>query len=263
MIKEKLIKAALIDWLYVKGLVSDAVVINEMVVSNWARRADIAVANGRLYGFEIKSEFDSLKRLPGQIESFQKHFDKVTVVAASKFIPEIVKSYPSEVGVIEVFIKGDNFELRQIRSGRISEVRDFQAIASLMTKLEIERLLKAESVKFQAGTPRKELVNKLVSIPVKRLKNCALESLKRRYSETFLAFDNARIRDGSLKSLSLLSKSETLRAKSVLSSDPPLSYFKNAGAESERIIDFSKLSNEFGGMPDDMPQTVILRKKSN
>lgn len=84
VIKEKAIKAALIDWLYAKGMVCDAVVINEMVVANWARRADIAVANGRLYGFEIKSAFDSLKRLPGQIESFRRHFDKVTVVAASK-----------------------------------------------------------------------------------------------------------------------------------------------------------------------------------
>lgn len=263
MIKEKLIKAALIDWLYAKGLVGNAVIINEMVVSNWARRADIAVANGRLYGFEIKSEFDSLKRLPGQIESFQKHFDKVTVVAASKFIPDIVKSYPSEVGVLEVFTKGAGFELRQIRPGRISEVRDNSSIASLMTKVEIERLLRSENVSFKSGLSRKELVSNLSVVPTRRLKVYALEALKKRYRETFLAFNSARLQKGSLESLNLLSKSDSLRVKIALAADLPVSFFKKADSESERIIDFSGISEEFGAIPDDMPQTVLLRKKSN
>ncbi|WP_122510205.1 sce7726 family protein [Pseudomonas viridiflava] len=263
MIKEKLIKAALIDWLYAKGLVSDAVIINEMVVSNWARRADIAVANGRLYGFEIKSEFDSLKRLPGQIESFQRHFDKVTVVAASKFIPDIVSAYPSEVGILEVCIKGSGFELRQVRPGRISEVRDSMSIASLMTKVEIERLLKVENVSFESGLTRKELVRNLSSVSVRRLKSYALDALKKRYRETFLAFDSARLQKGSLESLNLLSRSESLRVKIALAADLPVSFFKKSDLDSEQALDFSGISEEFGAMPDYMPQTVLLRRKSN
>lgn len=263
MIKEKLIKAALIDWLYAKGLVSDAVIINEMVVSNWARRADIAVANGRLYGFEIKSAFDSLKRLPGQIESFQKHFDKVTVVAASKFIPEIVRAYPPEVGVLEIYMKGSSFELKQIRPGRISEVRDRHSIASLMTKMEIERLLKAESVGFKPGISRKELVDNLASLPMRKVKSYALESLKRRHNDTFIAFHKARALDGSFKSLGLLSKTEAIRAKFAAESDLPDRYFKKIEKDAEKIIDFSGIGDEFGAIPDDMPQTVLLRKRSN
>lgn len=263
MIKEKLIKAALIDWLYAKGLVDNAVIINEMVVSNWARRADIAVANGRLYAFEIKSEFDTLKRLPGQIESFQRHFDKVTVVAASKFIPEIAKSYPAEVGILEVRVTDVGFELMQVRAGRISEVRDRTVIASLMTKVELERLLKAENIKYRLGLSRYEIVQSLDSVPVKRIRSHALESLKKRYSDTFLAFNDARAHSGSLESLNLLSKAGTLRAKIASFTDQPSSYFQKDASVSEKRIDFSVLGEEFGGMPDDMPQTVLLRRRSN
>lgn len=256
-----MIKAALIDWLYAKGLVTDAVVVSEMVVSNWARRADIAVANGRLYGFEIKSEFDSLKRLPGQIESFQKHFDKVTVVAASKFIPYIVKNYPDEVGVLEVCVRNLGVEFRQIRSGRICEVKDYSTISSFMTKVEIERLLKSEGIIVKGGLPRRDLITYINTVPIRRLKKFALNCIKCRYKDTFLAFDSARRRDGSFESLGFLSKSETLRAKVAQAEELPLGYFKKINESNERAIDFSKLGPEFGGIPEDMPQTVTLRKK--
>ncbi|MBJ2345547.1 MULTISPECIES: sce7726 family protein [Pseudomonas] len=262
VIKEKAIKAALIDWLYAKGMVRDAVVINEMVVANWARRADIALANGRLYGFEIKSAFDSLKRLPGQIESFRCHFDKVTVVAASKFIADITESYPSEVGVIEVYLKSDKVAFRQVRAGRIDEVKNSQYLASLITRVEIERLLRAEGISFKVGATRKELLQYVDLIAIKKMRSFALSCIKERYRKTFIAFDKAREANGSLESLSLLSRGESLRAVLSLSQEIPQSYFRAAGGEYERSVDTSVLGHEFGAIPEDMPQTVLVRRRS-
>lgn len=68
LLREQEVKIALIEWLYKKGMLSDATIINEMVVANWSRRADLAIANGSLQAFEIKSDFDSLKRLDGQLK---------------------------------------------------------------------------------------------------------------------------------------------------------------------------------------------------
>ncbi|MFJ3114905.1 sce7726 family protein [Pseudomonas protegens] len=261
VIREKEIKAALIDWLYARGMVRDAVVINEMVVANWARRADLALANGRLYGFEIKSEFDSLKRLPGQIESFRRHFDKVTVVAASKFVPEIVRSYPVEVGVLEVYLKSGRVTLRQVRAGRIEEVKEQQVIASLITRAEIERLLRLESIKFEAGSSRKALLQYIDLISVKKLKTFALECIKERYRDTFEAFNVARGRDGSFGSLPLLSKAESHRAALQCVENLPRSYFKEAVGENVRPVDISFLEKEFGALLDGVPQTVLVRRK--
>ncbi|MEI2829683.1 sce7726 family protein [Pseudomonas mosselii] len=262
MIKEKAIKAALIDWLYSKGHIDDAVLINEMVVANWARRADLALANGRLHGFEIKSAFDSLKRLPGQIESFQKHFDKVTVVAASKFIPEILKSYPDEVGVLEVCLRGDRVILRQARAGRISEVRDRQVIASLITRAEIERLLRQEGVWFQSGASRKELLPFVELLPIKRLKLFALGCIKQRYRETFNAFEVARVENGSLASLSLLSKAEANRVSLAVVPELPCSAFRSVESANCKSVDFSVFGDEYGALSEVVPHTVLTKKKS-
>ncbi|WEL58020.1 sce7726 family protein [Pseudomonas kermanshahensis] len=261
MIKEKAIKAALIDWLYSKGHVDDAVLINEMVVANWARRADLALANGRLHGFEIKSAFDSLKRLPGQIESFQKHFDKVTVVAASKFIPEILKCYPEEVGVLEVCLRAGRVMFRQARSGRISEVRDRQIIASLITKAELEKLLRQEGVYFQSGTSRKELLPFVDYLPVKRLKLFALACIKQRYQETFNAFDNARRITGSLGSLSLLSRAENNRISLAAVPELPCSAFRSIDSANYKSVDFSVFGEECGALAEVVPHTVLTKKK--
>ncbi|MGA3827268.1 sce7726 family protein [Pseudomonas chlororaphis] len=261
VIREKEIKAALIDWLYARGMVRDAVVINEMVVANWARRADLALANGRLYGFEIKSEFDSLKRLPGQIESFRRHFDKVTVVAASKFVPEIVRSYPVEVGVLEVYLKSGRVMFRQIRPGRIEEVKEQQVIASLITRAEIERLLRLESIKYENGSSRKALLQYVDLVSVKKLKAFALGCIKERYRDTFEAFDMARGRDGSFDNLSLLSKAESHRVALQSVEDMPRSYFKDVVSENVRPVNISFLEEEFGALLDGVPQTVLVRKK--
>lgn len=263
VIKEKAIKAALIDWLYAKGMVRDAVVINEMVVANWARRADIAVANGRLYGFEIKSAFDSLKRLPGQIESFRRHFDKVTVVAASKFISDISESYPPDVGIIEVYLKADKVEFRQVRAGRIDEVRNSQYLASLITRVEIERLLKSECISFKVGATRKELLEYVDLVSIKKMRSFALSCIKERYQKTFMAFDKARETNGSLDSLQLLSKGESLRAIFSQVQEIPQSFFRSAGGKYERSVDMSAFGDEFGAIPEGMPQTVLIRRKKS
>jgi len=48
-------------------------------------RIDIAVINGALHAFEIKSDSDSLDRLPSQIEAYQGVFEYITkqIICAS------------------------------------------------------------------------------------------------------------------------------------------------------------------------------------
>lgn len=213
-VKEKDIKAALVDWLYARGMVENAVIINEMVVANWSRRADIAVANGRLYGFEIKSEADSLRRLSGQIDTFSQYFDKVTIVAASKFIREIVNSYPDSIGVLEVYRDAAGLKIRQVRSGRINEIKDHSVIAGHLTKNEIETYLRVREVSSFVTRNRSELEKFFAKTPLKSAKQYLLDSLKKRYRDTFESFERARQLKGTYDSLTMLSKAELMR-KSV------------------------------------------------
>src|ERR1035441_1910308 len=51
-----------------------------------AARADVAVINGVLHAYEIKSDSDSLDRLPSQIDAYQGVFEYVTLVCGRRLL---------------------------------------------------------------------------------------------------------------------------------------------------------------------------------
>lgn len=64
----------------------------ELTLGTSGTRADVAVlANAELIGLEIKTERDSLRRLPSQLEAYSRYFDHVVVVAASSHFAELAK----------------------------------------------------------------------------------------------------------------------------------------------------------------------------
>ncbi|PRA53198.1 MULTISPECIES: sce7726 family protein [Pseudomonas] len=261
MFSEKEIKALLIDWLFDKGMVNDAVIINEMVVANWSRRADIAVANGRLYGFEIKSHFDTLKRLPGQVESFQAHFDKVVVVAASKFIGSIERDYPAEIGILEVYEVSGRARIRQVRAGRICEVKDVLKLTSLITKSELEKYLRKVGVSVLPGMLRSELVRACGTKASKKLRAYVLACIKGRYNESFTNFLNGRQSSTTEMCLDLLSKSATIRVGIERQSALYSADYKKS-PRVEKKIDFSMLGEGTEALGFEMPQSVLIRRRS-
>lgn len=58
-------------------------IVDEMSVLTGACRIDVALINGRLEGFEIKSDSDSLSRLPRQAFAYGQVFDRLTMVWVS------------------------------------------------------------------------------------------------------------------------------------------------------------------------------------
>lgn len=259
MIREKAIKAALVDWLFDKGMFNDAILVSEMVIANWSRRADLAIANGRLYAYEIKSDGDSLKRLPGQIDSFSAHFDKVTVVAASKFVSSILKDYPAHVGVLEAYSSGSKIKFRQARAGRLVENRDIFRLSTFLTKAEIIKLLRQNGYKLSSDATRRQLVEMVSKLPLKQVKSFVLACVKARYSETSHAFFESRAIQGSLDSLKLLSKSESqLRAFSEVCECSQKA--KSIFIENPNMRPLELDSLDLGELPDYMPNRIIVRK---
>lgn len=73
----------------------DTLMLDELGILNGATRIDIAIINGQIEGFELKSERDTLDRLPVQRDLFNLVLDRVSLVvaenhrkAAEKIIPE-------------------------------------------------------------------------------------------------------------------------------------------------------------------------------
>lgn len=202
---ESAIKSALIDRLFTKGEVcADAVIISEMVVDSWARRADVVLANGKLSAFEIKSDFDTLTRLPGQLESYRTFFERVVVVITPRFLEKVGKIVPDGVGIWVVDSDGAE-GIREKRRARTFDLTPDAAI-TLMTVTDLRRLLSANGVQGATRASRRELEELARKLTKKDLAVAARDSVKRRFRTHFKNFLNRRANQGTRYALGALKR---------------------------------------------------------
>lgn len=120
-------------------------------LSLWATgsRIDIAVINGHLHGFEIKSAIDTLQRLPHQIEAYAKVFDYITVVIEPKHYGKVYDLLPRWVGisVCSQAIKEGSIDV--IRLPDLNTAQDGFYIAKLLWRDELIDILKENNIPFK------------------------------------------------------------------------------------------------------------------
>lgn len=78
----------------------DTLVIDELGLAHAKSRIDVAVINGCIHGYEIKSSKDTLDRLNTQIDIYRQTLQKLTIVAAPKHIAGIMTNAPEWCGVM-------------------------------------------------------------------------------------------------------------------------------------------------------------------
>jgi hypothetical protein len=81
---------------------SDTLVIDELGLAHAKARIDIAVINGSVHGFEIKSAADTLTRLPQQLQLYEQCLEKLTIVCAEKHIQGVRDLAPRWCGITKV-----------------------------------------------------------------------------------------------------------------------------------------------------------------
>lgn len=113
-------------------------VIEELGLNRGDARIDVALVNGALSGYEIKSERDSLRRLKNQICIYSQVLDFVTVVAATRHLSPLERWLPSWWGITVVDPKS-----RALRVVRPAEQNQCIRPASL-----VQLLWRKEALKF-------------------------------------------------------------------------------------------------------------------
>lgn len=78
----------------------DTLVIDELGLAHARSRIDVAVINGCIHGYEIKSAKDNLDRFAAQIDIYRQTLQKLTLVAAPKHVAGIMNHAPEWCGVI-------------------------------------------------------------------------------------------------------------------------------------------------------------------
>lgn len=149
-------------------------IIEELGLCEGMARVDLAVINGHIEGYEIKSERDTLYRLPGQLEIYGKTLDRVTVVAAVQHISKITKLVPQWWGIEEVSFEEGSAVFNLIRSASLNPSIDPHSVVQLLWRDEALEVLKDLGLsKGMLTKPRTAIWFKLAnSLPVEEL--CAI-----------------------------------------------------------------------------------------
>ncbi|WP_152533195.1 sce7726 family protein [Pseudomonas syringae] len=113
-----------------KHSLNTATVLPEFRVGR--NKADCVILNGSSTCYEIKSDYDNLDRLPEQLASYKKLFDKVYVVVGQSHLSKVLSSCESDVGILELTPRRS---LRTIREATVSE--DPVDISVLMRSLRV------------------------------------------------------------------------------------------------------------------------------
>lgn len=124
---------------------SDSKVVDEFSVSIGDARMDIAVINGFLHGYEIKSESDTLYRLANQITIYSKTFDYLTIVTGQKHLESVINEVPSWWGVIVASKNKTNngIRLKALRKPKKNVYVDSLSLAQLLWRNEAIDVLKS------------------------------------------------------------------------------------------------------------------------
>ncbi len=77
----------------------ETLILDELGLRHGAARIDIAVVNGNLDGYEIKSDLDTLRRLPHQMKIYNSVLDHVTLVVGNRHIDRAGKIVPDWWGI--------------------------------------------------------------------------------------------------------------------------------------------------------------------
>lgn len=157
-------------------------IVDELGVLMGDSRVDVAVVNGKLEGFEIKSDRDRLTRLPRQAEAYGRVFDRMTVVCCERHVAGVSLCVPDWWGIEIVRPVNDRPRIVRARPARANPGVDPNAVVQLLWREEVmdelERLDLADGLRSK---PRRVLWETLAeALPSRALRAVVRDRLRAR-----------------------------------------------------------------------------------
>ena len=162
---------------------ADTFVLDELGLKNGEIRADIAVLNGKLIGYEIKTENDTLTRLPSQIEAYNEVFEKAFIIVSKNHLKKAIEKIPNWWGIYLIDENTENqYSFVYHRKGKINKKLSAYSLAQLLWKteaLEVANLLLRHNIKSK--TPKHEVYEVISgTCSSKKLSKIVIQYLKQR-----------------------------------------------------------------------------------
>lgn len=187
---ENELKAKLIDYLLNRSVNQTEsgpgfMLINELPFCDGKRRADIVEVGLQLNAYEIKSDVDSLYRLPEQIQDYKDTFDTVTLVTTRRHVQKARSMCSSRVGIILV----ECAKVSLVRTAKPYRRFNNYALSSLLRRNDLERLLREQGVHHvsrYSTSEKRHMVAKLITTSL--IKQEVIRRITAQYKLSFNRF---------------------------------------------------------------------------
>ena len=118
------------------------VILEEVSMGCGAPRIDLLVVNGVLHGLELKSDRDTLRRLPRQARFYSAVVDRMTLVVGPCHLTQARRIVPDWWGITVARVKSHaGLSFSEIRAPEANPSADALAIARLLWRQEALTLL--------------------------------------------------------------------------------------------------------------------------
>jgi hypothetical protein len=161
---------------------ANVVFLEELGLCRGRVRVDVAVVNGSIHGYEIKSDRDSLRRLTRQAEVYGMVLDRATLVVGPKHVSEAMAAVPDWWEVQVVVSKGPGLRVKRLRRGRKNPARAARALVELLWLEDAQAFLAARgSLRGYRRRPRRELWDRICALyPIDEIASAVRDQLKAR-----------------------------------------------------------------------------------
>lgn len=161
---------------------TSSLIVDELGVNHGAARVDLAVLGTEFHAYEIKSDADTLVRLPGQVKEYSKVFSHVTVVVGKRHIAHAIEIVPDWWGVDVAYHDSNGLIINTIRPAEENPELKGVAIARLLWKSEaLQALNKIGKDKGVKSKSRSVVYERLAeSLGMGELIECVVEFISQR-----------------------------------------------------------------------------------
>lgn len=136
---EYVYKNELIKLLLKKYGTRNSVYFSEFRVGNSI--ADIVMFNGESKAFEIKTEYDTPRRLDKQMDDYKRFFDKSYIIIPEDKIGEYCDNVESTTGIIVMSKNNSRIILKEIRHAEQNECFESKALMSCLRTAEYKNIV--------------------------------------------------------------------------------------------------------------------------
>lgn len=162
----------------------DGLVVEELGLCQGSARVDVALINGAIHGYEIKSDRDDLSRFGQQLSFYNRTLELATIVVGHAHLQAVRQCLPTWWGITAARTASGQVTLHPLRKARPNRNLDPLSVVELLWRDEVlEELETHGAAKGMGRKPRKLLWSRLAEV-VSTDDLCALvrRRLKSRHS---------------------------------------------------------------------------------